>query len=57
MRQPHDHVTATDTSGGGAVIAGLVVGAITLMALLLLFGERLYTFDADLPKVEATTTQ
>ena len=53
MREPHDHMTVVGSvGGGGAVIAGLVVGALTFLALFLLFSDRLYTVDVELPKVE-----
>jgi hypothetical protein len=42
-----------DVSGGGSVIAGIVIGGIVLVVSLFVFGERIFSQnERERPKVE-----
>jgi hypothetical protein len=46
---PHD----VGVSGGGSVIAGIVIGGIVLVLSLFVFGERIFSEgDGERPKLE-----
>jgi hypothetical protein len=61
IERTDNHLTVTQTASGGAVaIVGLVISAIVFLALLLVFGEALFSgsrladSEFELPKVETS---
>lgn len=58
MDRSNNHVRVTQAvSGGGATILGLVIAAIVFLALLLMFGEALFSADRSVDRNMTVTKE